>query len=226
MAGIQTDVLKLGSNQTKTMRQASGIGAVGGSNPTPLYIHFPLLLGPFEWVFPYTYGFMYPLPPGVTSLVATTRDVPPGYSAAPATSLTAYLVGYDDAQAYSPGQGIASTNIRHIASLALSTLVSGFNQSAAGPFTDAYILGWYWSITGGAASTSAGPAVKGSPSGTAVDLGRLNVGASGQIQLLYPSSFAIRLMDILPAGDTSFSVGIGSDTTVASITRGSVFLGS
>ena len=112
MPGHLTDVLQIGSNSTRTMRQVSGIRAVGGANGTPLYLHFPQNPGPWEWVFPFTYGFMLPMPQGLTVVEVTSKDTPPGYSPAPTTTLLASLVGLEDPQPPEPGILQATVNLK------------------------------------------------------------------------------------------------------------------
>lgn len=80
-------------------------GAIAGDNPTPGYLHFPGMPPGLQWVFPFTYGFCYPiLPPSLAPFTVTTKDVPPGFPPAPAYTGVASLALYEDPLPYSIGR--------------------------------------------------------------------------------------------------------------------------
>lgn len=81
---------------------------IAGDNPTAFYLHFPALAPGQQWVFPYTYGFSFPLPAATPTINVTSRDTPPGFPTAPTDTTQASLVAYDYALPYSPGVRLAT----------------------------------------------------------------------------------------------------------------------
>ncbi len=68
-----------------------------GDNPTPGYIHFPAGAPGWQWIFPYTYGFAFPIwPPSMAPVTVTTKDTPAGFPAAPAYTQLAQLALSED----------------------------------------------------------------------------------------------------------------------------------
>lgn len=224
--------LSIGANDPgRNIPAVSQLIAVGGTNGTPFWLHVVGTAVGFEWVPPFTVGFMYPFPNPVTSVLLRTDQLPPWQSGV--ANLTSKLTASVSGVAYVPGEPpptyqsgiqIASINILDRATLAATSLNTGYNQTAPGPYFDTYIISWLWSITAGA-STSAGPAIKGIQTQTVVVIDQFNVAANGFGVGSQSPAVPWRVSSLLP-NDTSFEVGINSDTTVVSVTRGSLLLGS
>lgn len=79
------------------------VRSVAVDNPGPGFVHFPDL-GTGAWVAPFTLGAMVSIPAESSRHVrVNSLDVPAGYPASPATTLTATLTAFEDAKVPSPG---------------------------------------------------------------------------------------------------------------------------
>ena len=94
------------------MAEPLRIQTIAGDNPTPFYLHFPFLPPLMQWVFPFTYGFSYPLPQAVLSpnnVQVNSKDTPSGFPPAPVSTAAALLTAFDDVLPYSAGKSAQSS---------------------------------------------------------------------------------------------------------------------
>lgn len=123
-----------------TINDPLPLAAVGGDNATPFYLYFPLMPPGLQWVFPFTYGFLYPLPiPSYGGLLCDTNQRPAGAAAPPTSAalaqVTAYKAEVGFVAAFAPGaQSPSATIIRWNILSAPSTGVqaSAVKAAAAG----------------------------------------------------------------------------------------------
>lgn len=127
--------------------------AVGGDNPTPYYIHFPYMAPGRQWVFPYTYNFMYPVE--VPEQIAfTTNDTPAGYPPAPTSTALINLTAYDTPQDYNAGTQNAASPVASQA-IAGPTTLQNLNDSISIPCGGATFVtfsGWRDFVSGAIAT--------------------------------------------------------------------------
>lgn len=84
------DPYTINQGQAISITAPMPLAAVGGDNPTAFYLHFPLMPDGMRWVFPFTYGFLYPLPVPIDTPFPVRADLtPPDYPPAPPAQLTA-----------------------------------------------------------------------------------------------------------------------------------------
>lgn len=168
--------------------------AIAGDNPTPGYIHLPGLPPGLQWVFPYTYGFSYPiLPPSLAPITATTKDTPAGFPVAPAYTTLASLALFEDPMPYSAGRTAApaqqwvkvgSKTLAAGADTLVTDVVPPTTKSLAidvGPSSNILVTGSAW-LQGNQSSTRYGG---GGPNGTIALSGQVMVPANGQLDSTY-----------------------------------------
>jgi hypothetical protein len=94
----------LAQNDVKSISNPARITAIGGDNGTEFYINFPQMPPGSQWVFPFTYGFMYVLDgPSYTAVKADASKVAPGGQTPILTTKVAHLAAYESDQQYNPG---------------------------------------------------------------------------------------------------------------------------
>lgn len=96
---------QLGQSST-AIKNSTGwpAASIAGDNPTPGYVHIPGGMPGWQWVFPFTYGFVYPIrPASMAPVTFTTKDTPPGFPPAQAYTSQAMLALLEDALPPSPG---------------------------------------------------------------------------------------------------------------------------
>lgn len=96
---------QLAQNDIKSISNPSRITAIGGDNATEFYINFPWFPPGSQWVFPFTYGFMYvnDSPYGGQAINVDASKTPPGFQSAVNSSKVAMLAAYDTPQTFNPG---------------------------------------------------------------------------------------------------------------------------
>lgn len=133
----------LEQNRVLTLNQPPQIGSVAGDNPTPYYLHFPDLAPPMEWVFPFTYGFSYPLPDVQAQAVqVNSQDTPPGYPVAPTSAALAKFQAYSERLPYSAGQQAqgSSPNWALVGSKLLAAGADQFTTNPVPPTTKSLLV--------------------------------------------------------------------------------------
>jgi len=95
---------QIAQNEVKSISNPARITAIGGNNATEFYLNFPFLPPGMDVVFPFTYGFMFPIDAPTYQPVKVDGSTPPdGFPVAPTTTKTAKLVAYDTEQIFNPG---------------------------------------------------------------------------------------------------------------------------
>lgn len=87
----------------KSLASPPRIKAIGGDNGTEFYLFFPQMPPGAQWVFPFTYGFMFPTDIGLIGISVDASQTPVGFLAAPASTKTAQIRAYDTEQTYNAG---------------------------------------------------------------------------------------------------------------------------
>jgi hypothetical protein len=101
VAGVR---FQMAQNEVKSISNPARVTAIGGDNATEFYLFFPYMPPGSQWVFPFTYGFMYIVDsPSYAPVVVDASQTAPGAQAATATSKVAQLVAYDTDQVFNPG---------------------------------------------------------------------------------------------------------------------------
>lgn len=208
-------------------RLSFAAGSVVIDNNTSAYINVPDATkdGTGRWVPP---GFPAAMP--ILGHISRARI---NWTAPPGKVQPAFIAGESAqvtffAAAVPPGFGVAAPApiiaVQDIPSLAKANTVLGFN-SLAGPFSDAYIMGWNLWVTNGAAAAQIAVAIKGDQSATVFDLGNMMALASGISSLQELLAFPIRVAKLLP-NDTTYHVGIDAEAAYTLTARGQVYLGN
>ena len=92
----------LAQGDVKPLANPQSIASVGGDNGTAFYLFFREMPSGYQWVPPFTFGFMYTMhPPGFCSV--DTTKLPPWDSVAKTDTKLANIVAYDHPQKASKG---------------------------------------------------------------------------------------------------------------------------
>jgi hypothetical protein len=95
---------QMAQNDIKSISNPARITAIGGDNATEFNLFFPFFPPGSQWVFPFTYGFMYVVDhPSYTAVKIDASQFPPGGQAPPVTTKIAQLTAYDTEQVFNPG---------------------------------------------------------------------------------------------------------------------------
>lgn len=181
--------------------------------------------GTGRWVGPGQPGQM-PLVNGISrariAWTAPPGKVQPAFVAGEAAQITFF------GSKVPPGIGQAVPQpiiaVQHLGSLAQTNVALGFNASD-GPFSDAYLMGWNFFVSNGAAQAQVKVAIRGDSSLTVIDVGSLIALPSSISSLTELLPFPIRIAKFLP-NDASFHVGIDSEAAYTLGARGNAYLGS
>jgi hypothetical protein len=95
---------QMAQNDVKSISNPARVTAVGGNNGTEFYLNFPYFAPGSDWVFPFTYGFMYTVDtPTYQPVKIDASQIPAGAQVPPSTTKVAQLAAYDTAQVFNPG---------------------------------------------------------------------------------------------------------------------------
>jgi hypothetical protein len=104
------DIYQIAQNTKTTIGRPRPLAAIGGDNGTPFYIKFPGMPPGLQWVFPFTYGFLYPMPAiGVAPVLVDSSLFPARAQAPPLDPSLALLAAWGVGSAppaFSPGTRI------------------------------------------------------------------------------------------------------------------------
>jgi hypothetical protein len=101
---------QLKQKEIRSISNPARVTAIGGDNGTEFNLFFPYLPPGSQWVFPFTYGFMYVVDsPSYQPVKIDASQTPPGSQVPVTTTKIANLVAYDTDQVFNPG--IISTSV-------------------------------------------------------------------------------------------------------------------
>lgn len=123
----------MAQNEVRSVSNPARVTAIGGDNATEFNLFFPFMPPGSQWVFPFTYGFMYVVDtPSYQPVKIDASQTPPGAQPPVATTKIANLVAYDsDNQTFNPG--IISTSSGSVpASTFFRQIGAGGNTVVAG----------------------------------------------------------------------------------------------
>lgn len=219
----QSSPFNVNYNESKTVGPLAFVArAVGVDNPTPFYIHFPD--GSFgSWVRPFYGGVVVPGPTADKSIRVSSLDAPLGAQAptvAPASGIFAACMAFEDAQPYSPGYPLGSTN--HINAFPLlSRGVATYTFQIQMPTGAKGLIAYLRTNAGGGGSAQMqienSDGVLGGSTDLLVQTGVLAAGSSGNLYV-YPGIAAVT--------NVAFSGVLGSTPTiVVTVTTAAVVFG-
>jgi hypothetical protein len=154
------EIYQVLQNRKITVGRPRPLAAIGGDNGTPFYIKFPGMPPGLQWVFPFTYGFLYPMPAvGVAPVLVDSSLFPPNSQAPPVGTAIAMLAGWGVGAvppAFSPGVSSAgATLVRWNISLAAPTGSQAIAVRAASPGVTHIADSAWFSLSQAAAAASA-----------------------------------------------------------------------
>lgn len=96
---------QIAQKEIKHIANPARITGVGGDNATEFYLKFPRFPPGSQWVFPFTYGFMYlPDVPSYQGVqIDASQTPPPGTTIVAPTTKVAFLAAYDSDVTFNPG---------------------------------------------------------------------------------------------------------------------------
>jgi hypothetical protein len=215
MAGAR---FQMSQGNVKSISNPARIAAIGGDNATEFYLKFRDMPPGQQWVFPFTYGFMYLVEaPGYYPVHVDASQVPAGAPTPATTSKIADLIAYDTEKLYSPGIAAVAAGVNKTASLGSDAPAAGYtatdtNGGAHFPVANALLYLVTWNIRGTAAGVvdDVTAVIRGVTSGTNIALSDIqHPGGVGTILNSHPFIPPFPVRNFLP-NDTFFDVGVSA----------------